>query len=145
MPIFVRDTAFDPWTELAAYQSQMSGAGKYGATSVFVGTLRDFNAGDSVRSMTLEYYPGMTEKFLAEISREAARRWEIVDTLIIHRYGALKPADPIVLTAVWAAHRAAAFEACRYLIEELKNRAPFWKQEMLDDGARWVQHNTPSP
>lgn len=144
MAIFVRDTAFDPWAELAAYQKQLP-AGRYGATAVFVGTLRDFNDGDPVRSMTLEHYPGMTEKYLDAISREAARRWEIVDMLIIHRYGVLKPDDPIVLTAVWAAHRAPAFDACRYLIEELKQRAPFWKQEMLDDGARWVQHNTPGP
>jgi molybdopterin synthase catalytic subunit len=144
MAIFVRDTAFDPWAELAAYQKQLP-AGRYGATAVFVGTLRDFNEGDPVRGMTLEHYPGMTEKYLDAISREAARRWEIVDTLIIHRYGVLKPDDPIVVTAVWAAHRAAAFDACRYLIEELKRRAPFWKQEMLDDGTRWVQHNTPGP
>ena len=142
MPIFVRDTPFDPWAELAAYQKQLP-AGRYGATAVFVGTLRDFNEGDSVRGMTLEHYPGMTEKYLDAISQEEARRWDIVDTLIIHRYGVLKPDDPIVLTAVWAAHRAAAFEACRYLIEELKHRAPFWKQETLERSARWVQHNTP--
>jgi molybdopterin synthase catalytic subunit len=95
--------------------------------------------------MTLEHYPGMTEKHLDTISSEAARRWDIVDSLIIHRYGALQPNDPIVLVAVWAAHRAPAFDACRYLIEELKDRAPFWKQEMLDDCTRWVQHNTSGP
>ncbi len=145
MAIFVRDTAFDPWAELAAYQTQTIPAGKYGASAVFVGAMRDFNEVDSVRAMQLEHYPGMTEKHLDTISSEAARRWDIVDNLIIHRYGALQPNDPIVLVAVWAAHRAPAFDACRYLIEELKNRAPFWKQEMLDDCARWVQHNTPNP
>jgi molybdopterin synthase catalytic subunit len=144
MAIFVRDTAFDPWAELAAYQIQTIPAGKYGASAVFVGAMRDFNEGDSVRAMQLEHYPGMTEKHLDTISSEAARRWDIVDSLIIHRYGALQPNDPIVLVAVWAAHRAPAFDACRYLIEELKDRAPFWKQEMLDDGTRWVQHNTPN-
>jgi molybdopterin synthase catalytic subunit len=145
MAIFVRDTAFDPWAELAAYQIQAIPAGKYGASAVFVGAVRDFNEGDSVRAMQLEHYPGMTEKHLDTISSEAARRWDIVDSLIIHRYGALQPNDPIVLVAVWAAHRAPAFDACRYLIEELKDRAPFWKQEMLDGRTRWVQHNTPNP
>ncbi len=142
MAIFVRNTAFDPWAELAGYQNQLA-AGKYGATAVFVGTLRDFNEGLTVRAMQLEHYPGMTEKYLDTLSSEAAARWNIVDSLIIHRCGALQPNDPIVLTAVWAAHRAAAFEACRYLIEELKTRAPFWKQEALPTGARWVEHNTP--
>ena len=143
MAIFVRDTAFDPWAELAAYQIQTIPAGKYGASAVFVGTLRDFNAGERVQAMQLEHYTGMTEKYLEVISSEAARRWDILDSLIIHRYGTLQPNDPIVLVAVWAAHRAAAFDACRYLIEELKTRAPFWKQEALIHGTRWVQHNTP--
>ena len=142
MTISLRDTPLDPWAELAAYQKQLAPGG-YGATAVFAGTLRDFNEGDAVQAMKLEHYPGMTEKYLATISSEAARRWDILDSLIIHRYGALQPNDPIVLVAVWAAHRAPAFDACRYLIEELKNRAPFWKQEKLEHGARWVEHNTP--
>ncbi len=143
MTIFIRDTPFDPWVELAAYQNQLAATGGCGATAVFVGTMRDFNEGDAVRAMTLEHYPGMTEKYLEKISAEAGRRFVIVDSLIIHRYGALTPNDTIVLIAAWAAHRAAAFDACRYLIEELKTRAPFWKKEKLEHGARWVEHNIP--
>ncbi len=144
MAIEVRANPFDPCTELNRYQSGMHAAGKFGATLSFVGTMRDFNEGDSVRAMVLEYYPGMTEKYLREISDEARRRWDILDTLIVHRVGAVAPNEPIVLVAVWAAHRKAAFEACRYLIEELKSRAPFWKKEHLADGSRWIERNTPA-
>ena len=117
--------------------------GKYGATASFVGTLRDHNQGDAVREMTLEHYPGMTEKFMQRVCDEAAQRWEILDTLIIHRCGQLQINDPIVLIAVWSAHRADAFAACQYLIDELKYRAPFWKREELAAGARWVEQNAP--
>lgn len=135
---------FDPWAALQAHQAQQPGlAGKFGATAVFVGSMRDLNDGDAVQAMTLEHYPGMTEKHLETIAREAQARWQLLDTLIIHRYGALQPNDPIVLVAVWSAHRAEAFAACRYLIEELKHRAPFWKQENLGDRTRWVDNNTP--
>ncbi len=144
MTVQLRATPFDPWQELSEYQTQLAQAGQYGATAVFVGTLRDFNEGEWVQAMTLEHYPGMTEKYLQTIAGEAARRWAILDSLIVHRYGALIPNDSIVLVAVWSAHRAAAFDACRYLIEELKTRAPFWKQETLAAGVRWVQHNTPA-
>jgi molybdopterin synthase catalytic subunit len=85
----------------------------------------------------------MTQKHLEEICAEAKQRWDILETLIIHRYGAIQPNDPIVLVAVWSAHRAEAFPACRHLIEELKSRAPFWKQEHTTTGPRWVEHNTP--
>jgi molybdopterin synthase catalytic subunit len=141
MTIQLRAAPFDPWRELARYQANLE-AGKYGATACFVGTLRDIAQGDAVRAMTLEHYPGMTEKYLKQISAEAGRRFAILDSLILHRYGELMPNDTIVLIAVWAAHRAAAFDACRYLIEELKTRAPFWKKETLEHGARWVEHNT---
>lgn len=143
MHVELRTSGFDPWAEVQRYQdTALGGAGKYGATSVFVGTMRDFNEGDTVRAMTLEHYPGMTEKHLRHISEEAARRWDILDSFIIHRIGAVHPNDPIVLVAVWSAHRAAAFEACRYLMEELKSRAPFWKKEELEQGVRWVEKNT---
>ncbi|MCH6583447.1 MAG: molybdenum cofactor biosynthesis protein MoaE [Proteobacteria bacterium] len=123
----------------------MSGqAGKYGATATFVGTMRDFNQGDRVEQMTLEHYPGMTEKCLNEISKKASERWDIADSLIIHRVGSLQPNEPIVLVAVWSAHRAAAFEACRYLIEELKSHAPFWKREQLSEHSRWLAQHTPA-
>jgi molybdopterin synthase catalytic subunit len=105
--------------------------------------MRDVNEGDRVRSMTLEHYSGMTEAYLEKISQEAAQRWPILDSLVVHRVGDLAPSDPIVLVAVWSAHRAAAFDACRFLIEELKSQAPFWKKETLKSGtARWVEKNT---
>jgi molybdopterin synthase catalytic subunit len=106
--------------------------------------MRDFNEGDAVSAMTLEHYPEMTEKQLQQIIDEAQRRWDIIDALIVHRVGLILPGQPIVLTAVWSAHRAAAFDACRFLMEALKTRATFWKKETLADGdQRWVEKNTP--
>ena len=135
---------FDPWQEIQDFQNNHPAlAGKFGATSVFVGTMRDFNDGADVQAMVLEHYPAMTQKHLQAIADEAMQRWDILHTLIIHRYGAIQPNDPIVLLAVWSAHRHEAFEACRYLIEELKTRAPFWKQEQTENGSHWVEHNTP--
>lgn len=145
MTIKVSEASFDPYLELCRYQDQLSGKhGKYGATLSFVGTMRDFNEDETVRSMTLEHYPGMTEKHLERIVTETKQRWDIIDALIVHRVGVLQPNEPIVLVAVWAAHRAAAFEAGRYLIEELKSRAPFWKKEVRPQSDRWVEHNTPT-
>jgi molybdopterin synthase catalytic subunit len=103
--------------------------------------MRDFNQGQPVAAMTLEHYPGMTEGYLEKISAEARQRWPLLDTLVIHRVGPLTPAEPIVLVAAWSAHRADAFAACRYLIDELKTRAPFWKLEQLPDRERWVENN----
>ena len=140
MTIRVQKEAFDPWRELAAYQALMPNAsGRFGATTVFVGNLRDFNQGQTVAGMTLEHYPGMTEAYLEKISAEARARWALLDTLVIHRYGPLTLGDPIVLVAVWSAHRDPAFAACRYLIDELKTRAPFWKHELTSEGGRWVE------
>lgn len=145
MSIELRDKTFDPCQELSRYQKQVLGqAGKFGAVASFVGTMRDFNDGLTVRAMTLEHYPGMTEQQLHRIGQEARQRWEIIDSLVIHRVGEVWPNEAIVLVAVWSAHRAAAFDACRYLIEELKTRAPFWKNERLEETARWVEHNTPA-
>lgn len=145
MKVEVRSEPFEPWAELARYQTAAQELhGRFGATAAFVGTMRDFNEGDTVQGMTLEHYPGMTERYLEEISRTAAQRWDVLDSLILHRVGQLSPNDPIVLVAVWSAHRADAFDACRYLMEELKSRAPFWKKEELEAGrSRWVEHNTP--
>ncbi len=143
MPADIRTAPFDPWQETQQYQQAHLEAGKYGATASFVGTMRDFNQGDDVTSMTLEHYPGMTESYLGKICDEAMQRWELIDCLIIHRVGEIHPNDPIVLTVVWSAHRKEAFEACRYLMEELKSRAPFWKKEGLENGHRWVDKNTP--
>ncbi len=145
MRIEIRDRGFDPWAELARYSADglQARAGSYGATAAFVGTMRDLNEGDTVRGMSLEHYPGMTERHLEAIAGEASARWDLLDLLILHRVGPLRPDDPIVLTAVWSPHRGAAFEACRYLMEELKSRAPFWKKEELEQGSRWVGSNTP--
>ncbi|MGB0866521.1 MAG: molybdenum cofactor biosynthesis protein MoaE [Granulosicoccaceae bacterium] len=143
MSVVIEPSGFDPWAALQAYQAKLTG-GSFGATAVFVGTMRDFNQGDEVQGMSLEHYPGMTEHQLEAIVAEAAEQWPLIDTLIHHRVGDIHPNDPIVLTAVWSAHRAAAFEANRFLMEALKSRAPFWKRETLDDGQqRWVEKNTP--
>lgn len=139
MKILLLDRAFDPWQEITRHQAaQPALAGKFGATTVFVGTLRDFNQGDAVQAMTLEHYAPMTQKHLERVAHEAQARWPAEDVLLIHRYGELRPNDPIVCVAVWAAHRDNAFAACRYLIDELKTRAPFWKQELTPQGRRWV-------
>ena len=145
MTIRISDTSFDPYAELRRHQDELHSAqGKFGATVSFVGTMRDFNDDEVVHAMTLEHYPGMTEKHLECIVAEAKQRWDIIDALIVHRVGAIQPNEPIVLVAVWASHRAPAFEAGRYLIEELKTRAPFWKKEARPQAARWVEHNTPA-
>jgi len=145
MAIRVQKDGFDPWRELAAYHETHTSdwAGQYGATAVFIGSLRDFNQGHAVSGMALEHYPGMTEGYLEKISAEAHARWELLDTLMIHRYGPISLGDPIVLVAVWSAHRDAAFAACRYLIDEIKTRAPFWKQETIPGGLRWVEESKP--
>jgi molybdopterin synthase catalytic subunit len=142
MAIGIIDGPFDPWQRLADYQRQLP-QGQYGATAVFVGTMRDFNEGDDVDSMLLEHYPGMTEKYLQQICEKAAERWSILDSLVLHRVGPIQPNDPIVLVAVWSVHRVDAYEANRFLMDELKSRAPFWKKESTLDGGRWVEHNTP--
>lgn len=141
MLIELRSNPFDPWQELQNYQSkQLEFKGQYGATNIFVGTMRDFNEGDNVSSMFLEHYPEMTLAHLEKIAAEAQQKWDLKDLLMIHRFGEIAPADSIVLLAAWSAHRDEAFSACRYLIEELKTRAPFWKKETLlaDNQTRWV-------
>lgn len=138
MTVRVQIQALDPWREVARHEAAQAWGGKVGAAAVFVGTMRDFSQGQGVAAMTLEHYPGMTEAYLGRISAEARGRWSLLDTLIVHRVGPLTPGEPIVLVAVWSAHREAAFAACRYLIDELKTRAPFWKQEQTAAGARWV-------
>lgn len=142
MKVELRGEAFDPWQEIVRHQSGRPAlAGKFGATAVFVGTLRDFNQGETVRTMTLEHYAPMTQKLLERVAEEAQARWPVQELLVIHRYGELAPNDPIVCVAVWAARRDAAFTACRYIIDELKTRAPFWKQELTEQGRRWVENN----
>ena len=147
MPIIILETALEPERLLADHQAALDkqhGQGSYGALATFVGTMRDSNEGDDVKAMRLEHYPEMTEKQLAAIVDTAAERWPLIDSLIAHRVGLILPGEPIVLTAVWSKHRAAAFDACRYLMEALKTDATFWKKETLaNDDERWVEKNTP--
>lgn len=143
MRVELRDKPFEALEELAHHQeSQVSLQGHYGAMANFIGTMRDFNDGAAVQAMDLEHYPGMTEKQLSEILTEAGQRWAVLDALVIHRVGRVVPGDPIVLVAVWSRHRHDAFDACRHIMEALKSRATFWKKEVLDDGARWVEKNS---
>lgn len=139
MAVRVLAEPFEPWSVLAAHETALARAGRYGAACVFVGTMRDFNQDTRVETMRLEHYPGMTERVLERAEAEARSRWVLEEVLIVHRHGELRPGEPIVLIACWSAHREAAFAACRYLIEELKTRATFWKQETTATGTRWVE------
>ncbi len=145
MNIEIRPEPYDPWQELALYQKQSTllVPGSYGACATFIGTMRDFNEGDKVRSMSLEHYPGMTENQLEELVESSIKQFDLLDVLLLHRVGMIFPDDPIVLVAAWSAHRAAAFAACREIMELLKSKATFWKNEQLPDGSRWVERNTP--
>ena len=147
MTVLILDHLFSPDDLLSAQQQRIDsahGQGAYGALATFVGTMRDSNEGDQVVSMRLEHYPEMTEKQLEKIISDASEKWPLIDALIAHRVGAILPGEPIVLTAVWSKHRAAAFDACRYLMEALKTDATFWKKESLaDNSERWVEKNTP--
>jgi molybdopterin synthase catalytic subunit len=134
--IRVQREDFDVGRELDALTRGKTSIG--GVTS-FVGLVRDMAGGEKISAMTLEHYPGMTEKQLADIEAEAHRRWKLDAVLIIHRYGELKPGDRIVLVATASPHRDAAFDACRFLIDWLKTKAPFWKLEETEQGARWVE------
>jgi len=125
--------------DIAAIQEYLRGADpKIGAVVTFLGQMRDFNEGDQVSTMTLEHYPGMTEKALQAIVDEADERWDLMGVHVVHRVGPLKPFDPIVLVAVASAHRGEAFQACEFVIDYLKTRAPFWKKETTAQGDRWV-------
>lgn len=144
MAVFLKADRFDPYAELQAFERAVfPGPGAFGATATFVGTMRDYNEGDAVRAMTLEHYPGMTERHLEGICATAGARWTLLQSLVVHRVGEVLPGEHIVLVAVWSAHRAEAFEACRFIMEDLKSKAPFWKKETLTDGTRWVARNTP--
>ena len=110
-----------------------------GAVATFIGLVRDVNEGSDVSAMTLEHYPGMTERAIEDICREAAGRWEVLDARVVHRVGTLRPTDPIVIVAVASGHRRDAFEACEFIMDFLKTRAPFWKKERTGEGDRWVE------
>ena len=133
--IRVQESDFDVSTEIAALRK---GDPRVGAVVTFLGTVRDLNDGSQVKEMTLEHYPGMTEKALEEIVAQAKSRWDIYQALVIHRVGPLLPEDQIVLVAVTSAHRGEAFAACEFIMDYLKTAAPFWKKEETPDGGRWV-------
>ncbi len=134
--IRVQREDFDLGKEVAALTA---GNPKIGGVATFVGLVRDIAGGETVEAMTLEHYPGMTEKMLARIEAEAQERWPLEATLIVHRYGRLEPGDQIVLVVTASAHRQAALESCAFLIDWLKTQAPFWKQEETGAGAQWVE------
>ncbi|SMF76353.1 molybdopterin synthase subunit MoaE [Azospirillum oryzae] len=136
MAIRVQAEDFDVGAEYAAFTV---GRTSVGGVAMFVGLVRDIAGGAAVSAMTLEHYPGMTEKQLEAIGEEARRRWPLDDVLVIHRYGRLEPGDRIVMVATASAHRDAAFESCRFLMDWLKTKAPFWKLEATPEGERWVE------
>ncbi len=135
MPVRVQAEDFDVGVEIDALRA---GNLKVGAVATFVGTVRDINEGAGVGAMTLEHYPGMTERALEDICAQARSRWKVFDTLVVHRYGPLEPGDRIVLVVVTSAHRGEAFDACEFIIDYLKTQAPFWKKESTAEGERWV-------
>ncbi len=128
---------------IAALQNELwAGNSAVGAVVSFVGLMRDMNKGEPVEGMLLEHYPGMTERALEQIVAEAEERWPLQGVRVVHRVGELRPLDPIVLVAVAAAHRGEAFQACEFIIDYLKTRAPFWKKERTAAGERWVEART---
>ncbi len=135
MPIRIQTHDFDLSAEVAQLRA---GSPMVGAVVSFIGTVRDMNDGMRVAEMELEHYPGMTEKALEDIVTQAKGRWNIVDALVVHRVGPLKPLDQIVLVAVTSTHRGEAFTACEFIMDYLKTQAPFWKKEQTPQGARWV-------
>jgi molybdopterin synthase catalytic subunit len=136
MTVRVQAGDFDVGAEIARLRGEDA---RIGAVAAFIGTVRDLNDDASVRTMTLEHYPGMTEKSLEAIVAEARQRFDVYDVLVIHRIGTLAPTDQIVLVGVTSAHRGEAFDACRFVMDYLKTRAPFWKKEHTPQGERWVE------
>ena len=139
MPVRIQTEDFDAGIEIAALRR---GNPAIGAIASFIGLVRDANEGERVTEMTLEHYPGMTEKALAKIVDEAKSRWNIIDVLVVHRVGTLHPCDQIVLVIISGAHRGEAFAACEFVMDYLKTQAPFWKKEQTPGGGRWVDART---
>ncbi|HXF46503.1 MAG TPA: molybdenum cofactor biosynthesis protein MoaE [Burkholderiaceae bacterium] len=135
MPVRVQREDFDAGAEIARLRA---GNPKVGAVASFIGVARDVNDGDAVAAMTLEHYPGMTERALQDICDQARARFDIIDLLVVHRFGELKPGEQIVLVAVAGSHRGEAFAACEFVMDYLKTEAPFWKKERTAAGERWV-------
>ncbi|MGH6610493.1 MAG: molybdopterin synthase catalytic subunit MoaE [Burkholderiaceae bacterium] len=132
----VQQEDFDAGAEIARLRN---GNPKIGAVASFIGIVRELNEGAAVESITLEHYPGMTEKSLTSIAEQAQARWKLNDVLIIHRVGTLKPTDQIVLVVTTSSHRGDAFAACQFVMDYLKTDAPFWKKEATPSGTRWVE------
>ena len=140
MYIEIINEEFDPWQKLVDYKkAQLRDKKNIGACSVFLGTMRDINCGDMIKSMELQHYPDMTESYLEKLADKATKKYKIIDTIILHRVGLVNPSDPIVLVASWSEHREDAFEATREIMESLKSEAPFWKKESTEKGFRWVE------
>ncbi|HLF22305.1 MAG TPA: molybdopterin synthase catalytic subunit MoaE [Burkholderiales bacterium] len=139
MTVRIQTEDFDAGREIAALRRGDPGIG---AIASFIGVVRDVNDGGRVAEMTLEHYPGMTEKSIAGIIDQAKARWRVFDALVVHRVGLLKPLDQIVLVVVTGAHRGDAFAACEFIMDYLKTRAPFWKKEQTVEGERWVEART---
>jgi molybdopterin synthase catalytic subunit len=135
MTVRVQHEDFDAGVEIALLRANNP---KVGAVASFIGIVRDLNEGTAVASITLEHYPGMTEKSLAAIAEQAKVRWRLLDILVIHRVGTLAPTDQIVLVVTTSSHRGDAFAACQFVMDYLKTDAPFWKKESTDAGVRWV-------
>lgn len=135
MKIRVQTEDFDLSEEIAALRRNQP---RVGAVVSFIGTVRDMNQGESVSTMELEHYPEMTQRALEDIVAQAKARWDVMDAVVIHRVGPLKPLDQIVLVATASAHRGDAFASCEFIMDFLKTEAPFWKKEQTPDGGRWV-------
>ena len=142
MAAYILEQPFNPWKSISEHQESTTLHNQFGATATFIGTMRDFNDNEAVIAMMLEHYPAMTQHYLEKIINEAKKKWHLLDILIIHRVGNIEPGDPIMLIACWSAHRRASLDACNWLIEELKHRAPFWKKETRINGEYWVEKNT---
>lgn len=140
LKIVIQKEPFDPYQIVSQHQKTL--AHQHGATMTFVGTMRDYNEEENVDSLFLEHYPGMTEKQIQQICDDARENWQILDLIIVHRTGLIQPGEPIVTIGVWSAHRSDAFNACRYIINALKTRAPFWKCEQLGGKKKWLTKNT---
>lgn len=135
MSVRVQTVDFDAGAELASMRTNRA----IGALACFIGVVRDINDGDSVSTLTLEHYPGMTEKALEDIVEQAKSRWDIMDVRVIHRVGTMEPTEQIVFVGVAGAHRGEAFAACEFIMDYLKTQAPFWKKERTPEGERWVE------
>lgn len=141
--VSLREDAFDPYAELAAFRAALGSAcAQYGAEAHFIGTMRNFNEGETVSRLWLEHYPGMTEREILRVVDVARSQFGFGPALVIHRIGDVRPGDVIVLVALFSAHRRAALEGTQAVIERLKHEVPFWKKETIASGERWVSRNT---